>query len=354
MIERFIAIAFPLLFLMITASTLVQAASTAENVNVIGTIVDMEGSVSVTPNSPSGEQKSVSAAIGMPVHINDTVKTAAASRAFIQFIDNTKLTLSENTSVRIDNYFFNPDDSKDNKAAYSALLGAFQYVSGLIGKKENPDVHIETPVGNIGIRGTDFWAGKSLDQYGVAVYSVAVSDGQVRLKTDGGSVILHKGQGTSVRDRSSEPTPAQTWGKGEFEYIAATVRLHGSFPTDAYTKRRIIEEQESIKNGQKGGNASPSINPTNPAPGSAPVTTPNNPPVSPTPPSPASSPAHGADSGSGTENNNITQQQLDEGIREYNRTKGLPEGSRPSPEQIEDIKGMLEQLPPDSPPAKSQ
>jgi len=183
---------------------------------VIGTILEVEGSATVI--TAGGARAAATA--NTAVHLNDTVQTAAAARVFILFIDNTELTLSENTRVKIDNYIFDPDNNSDNKASYSVLQGAFQYVSGLIGKKQNPDVHIDTPVGAIGIRGTDFWAGNLDNQY-----SVAVNDGQVALKTDAGEEVVNKGQGTSVQDRHSIPAHAQAWPREKFERVSATVHL---------------------------------------------------------------------------------------------------------------------------------
>ena len=187
------------------------------NDGIIGTVLEVEGSGSVTP---AGGSEATPAAVNMPVHLNDVVQTAPSSRIFILFIDNTQLTLSENAHVSIDDYVFDPDDNTNNKAAYSVIQGAFQYVSGLIGKRENPDVHIETPVGSIGIRGTDFWAGNIDSQYGVAV-----NDGQVALKTDAGEEVVNKGEGTSVQDRHSIPAHAQAWPREKFERVASTVRL---------------------------------------------------------------------------------------------------------------------------------
>ena len=191
-------------------------AFAAVHSGVIGTILEVEGSAGVA----STEGQPVAAIINMPVHLHDVVRTAPASRVFILFIDNTELTLSENTVITLDNYIFDPDDNSNNKAAYSVVQGAFQYVSGLIGKKENPDVNIETPVGSIGIRGTDFWAGNIDNQY-----SVAVNDGQVALKTDAGEAVVNKGEGTSVQDRHSMPARAKAWSREKFERIATTVRL---------------------------------------------------------------------------------------------------------------------------------
>ncbi len=212
MIRRFLGFLVVSFFVFHAAAP----AFAVEDDGVIGTIVEIEGTASITPE---GDQPAA-AAIDNTLHLNDTIQTSPSSRVFVLFIDNTELTLSENTQVKIDNYVFDPDNNSQNKAAYSVMRGAFQYVSGLIGKRDNPDVHIATPVGSIGIRGTDFWAGNLDNQY-----NVAVNEGQVALKTDAGEEVVNKGQGTYVHDRRSRPAHAQAWGRDRFERVNATVRL---------------------------------------------------------------------------------------------------------------------------------
>jgi hypothetical protein len=192
------------------------AGQALEDDGVVGTILEVEGSGTVTP--PGGT--ATPAAVNTPVHLNDTVQTGAQSRIFIQFIDETELTLSENAKATIDNYVFDADDNSQNKAAYSIMDGAFQYVSGLIGHKENPDVRVDTPVGSIGVRGTNFWGG-NID----GDYNVAVNEGQVALKTDAGEETVNKGEGTSVHDRSLRPARAAALDPAKFQRMRNTVFL---------------------------------------------------------------------------------------------------------------------------------
>lgn len=231
MTKRIIFTAFAIFLCLAAHPAFAQAE--ADN-SIIGTILEIQGSATVAPEGGAG----MAAAIDTPLHLNDTVQTGKDSRVFILFIDNTELTLSEDTQVKIDEYVYDPDDDRDNRALYSVMQGTFQYVSGLIGKKENPDVHIETPVGNIGIRGTDFWAGE-LD----GEYSVAVNEGRVALKTDAGEEIVNKGEGTSVRDRRSMPARARAWHAEKLQRIAQTVHLKRR----ELVKQRISAMQERHK-----------------------------------------------------------------------------------------------------------
>ncbi|MDE2336578.1 MAG: FecR domain-containing protein, partial [Alphaproteobacteria bacterium] len=200
----------------------------------IGTVLDVEGSAAITP--VGGMPAAVT--VNMPVYLNDIVQTGADARVFILFIDNTNVVLSANALLKIDKYVYDPDDdtSANNNAAYT-IEGAFEYVSGLIGHRANPDVQVNTPVGSIGIRGTDFWGGPADGQY-----DVVVAEGQVSLKTDGGEQLVNKGEGTSVLNRFSRPAPAAVWSAARLNRLAATVRL--AHYADALRRMQAIQSRQ--------------------------------------------------------------------------------------------------------------
>lgn len=206
---RFLA-CLSLVFFLLPAP--VQAAEP-----IVGTILEVEGDATVTTGG-----KSVKAAIKTPVRMKDLVATGPRSRVFILFIDETEMTLSEKTKLRVDEYVFNPDNSKSDKARYSVLEGAFKYVSGMIGKKSDPDISINTSYGSLGIRGTALWGGRLKDSYGVHV-----KEGRVRVKNDAGAVDVAKGQGTMVKDRKSRPSQAAPFPEEAMQFIQSTVFLAG-------------------------------------------------------------------------------------------------------------------------------
>jgi hypothetical protein len=94
---------------------------------------------------------------GDTISMNDTIQTGPGAKVSILFDDNTEITLSENTKLKVDNYIYDPNGTS-NKASYRFLEGMFQYVGGLIDKNSPADVRINTPVDGIGIRGTEFIA----------------------------------------------------------------------------------------------------------------------------------------------------------------------------------------------------
>ena len=117
-----------------------------------GQVKESQGNVTVTR---AGTTTPVPLKPGDEIDVGDTIQTGPDGRAFIQFNDNTQLTLGDNTKLLVDDYIYDPNSTHD-KASYSFLEGAFQYLSGLIGKKDPADVKIDTPVGGIGTRGTEF------------------------------------------------------------------------------------------------------------------------------------------------------------------------------------------------------
>jgi len=216
------------------------AATTADaGTGIIGTILEVEGTGTVTPPGKAA----IAAAIKTPVHMKDVIATGAKSRIFILFIDDTQITLSENSKLTVNKYVFNPDDNTNNKGDYSVLAGSFQYMSGMIAKKKNPDVTINTTFGNIGIRGTKLWAGALPKGYGVNV-----EEGLVQVKNQGGEVLVPKGQGTSIASATAKPAAAAPFPPETMAFIQNTVFLAG----EAMLLKRIdgFQGQQELLRGQ--------------------------------------------------------------------------------------------------------
>lgn len=187
---------------------------------IIGTILEVEGAGGFV--TPAGSATKIVAQIKTPIHMHDVVTTNAKSRIFILFIDDTKITLSENTKLTVDKYVFNPDDNTHNSGIYSVLSGSFEYVSGLLAKKKDPDVTIRTQYGNIGIRGTKLWGGAIGDKYGVHV-----DEGLVRVRNDGGEVMVPNGKGTFIQSPKQKPTAAAPFPPEALQFIQGSVFLAG-------------------------------------------------------------------------------------------------------------------------------
>ncbi len=217
---RFILCALALVAVTAAPSLFAQAQTAAPaaaaDQGVIGTIQEVEGTGTITPQGGA----LVAAAVNGPVHLNDVIETGPQSKVFVLLIDNTQFTLSENAKLTVNEYVYDPDNTAGNKGRYSVLGGAFQYVSGLLTKKPDPDVQIETPSGSIGIRGTDLTGGEVDGEYGVHV-----DEGAVDVITDKGKVRVNQGEGTTWKGRGFAPGRPHKWAKAKLQRFHQRVML---------------------------------------------------------------------------------------------------------------------------------
>ncbi len=90
---------------------------------------------------------------GTHIFEGDVIETDAKGAVNIQFADESSFAVSNNAKMAIDEFVFDTTtNGGENK--FSVLRGLFVYTSGLVGREDPDDVHINTPVGSIGIRGT--------------------------------------------------------------------------------------------------------------------------------------------------------------------------------------------------------
>ena len=98
------------------------------------------------------------AAVGTPVHTNETVSTGAKGRLQVTFRDQTNLTLGENATVVIDRYVFDPDASV-GEATLNTTKGAFRLATGRLSEMTKKNITVSSPFAAMAVRGTDFWWG---------------------------------------------------------------------------------------------------------------------------------------------------------------------------------------------------
>jgi len=167
----------------------------------VGTVSRIQGDVSGTRGTatqPLGANASV--------YLNEVISTGDGTRLEITFKDNTRLTLSENVKLTLDTYIYN------RTAGLGAIkfkaAGAFRFVSGQLSELARSDVSVATPVADIGIRGTDFWAGP-IDDKALGVFLIT---GAVSVSNAAGTQILNQsGQGTNIAAPGAAPGPVTFW-----------------------------------------------------------------------------------------------------------------------------------------------
>jgi hypothetical protein len=87
--------------------------------------------------------------------MNDRVETKNGV-ANIRFKDDTSVKVTENSSLVIDDFVYDPKNSSGGKLALKASSGTVRYVSGGIAHNNPNAVKINTPTAAIAVRGTDF------------------------------------------------------------------------------------------------------------------------------------------------------------------------------------------------------
>nr|BAP28516.1 hypothetical protein [uncultured bacterium] len=141
--------------------------------------------------------------IGDKVFRDDLLWTRDGGQLQIDMLDGSKLSLGEDAEVRL-------DDSLRGSAAASfldILSGAFRFNSGQAEKPASPP-KINTPFAILSLRGTEVFGGR-LDK----TYDIFVFSGEVEVRNEGGAVVLKAGDGTSLVDRKTAPTPPKAWGQ---------------------------------------------------------------------------------------------------------------------------------------------
>jgi len=125
------------------------ANATASDESPVGAVLEMKGDATVTRLDGTSEKIQ----IGTPIFQGDVIETSADAAVNVKFVDETSFAVSEDSRLAIDEYVFDPATA-EGSTNFSVLKGMFVFTSGLIGREDPDDVHIETPSGSIGIRGT--------------------------------------------------------------------------------------------------------------------------------------------------------------------------------------------------------
>lgn len=154
---------------------------------------------------------------GSKVFVGDEIRTGPGARLQILFDDDSKLTVSENARIAIDQFVYAPGGESSQALAMAA--GVFRFVSGQIGRESPRDVAFSTPVATIGIRGTVFLGGELTVgmPVGQPHYGFQIIEGAIDVISPGGTVVLDEaGEGTFLPlNRVAAPTPVRQWTAAE-------------------------------------------------------------------------------------------------------------------------------------------
>lgn len=160
---------------------------------------------------------------GDSVDQQDTIKTGEQARASFRFNEGTVLTLGANTEMVVSE--FSHTENKKS-AAFTFSTGAFRIVTGLITKTESPRFTVDTPMGAIGVRGTDFWGGNLANDQSIDVILLD-SEHPLTIENEFGKVIIDTAGYGSTLQPGKAPTKPVQWSKEKLAKAVKTI----SFPT---------------------------------------------------------------------------------------------------------------------------
>jgi hypothetical protein len=204
----------------VTLSVLLLNTS-LNSIAAIGTVTEQIN----TPPSIQRQSSTLTGSKGTKVEMSDAIKTQAG-KVGITFDDDTKVQVSENSKLVIDDFVYDPK-SKAGKLGAKIAMGTVRYASGQIAKNSPQNVALNTPTATISVRGTDFSA--SVDELGQSTIILLPScpsdrrtrtvkdiesnckTGEISVETDAGIVILNQPfQATKVNSRSLPPSKPVT------------------------------------------------------------------------------------------------------------------------------------------------
>jgi len=177
---------------------------------VVGYFSKIEGRVDILR---VGADTAVSVRIGDPVSMGDIVRTKSDGKAEIIFKDETSVRLAPDTRVRIDEYTFNPDNTR-NKGILNLFRGKIRaVVSKVVGRVIPAGIgastfNVNTPTAIAGVRGTTLFV-----FYSGGITGVLFTDGNgfaYNPNLPGLIVNVGTGQITFVAGSDAPPSPPRT------------------------------------------------------------------------------------------------------------------------------------------------
>lgn len=232
----------PLQLILITLFFIIHSANVYAKENV-GKVIIFSGIVAA--KSSDGKIRVLSRK--SKIFKKDKVTTEKDSYARIRFTDGSLLVMRPNSTISIDEYYFNKSKPKEDKAVINLLEGGLRTITGLIGKRGNKDSYkTKTRHSSIGIRGT---------VYGVLMCqgsSCAGLTGDARPKQDGQYVNVSSG---SIVIKNSLGTTSLT--KGQFAFVPSDNAAVTIIPKDPGGIRFVPPKATNSSRPAKPGHQSP-------------------------------------------------------------------------------------------------
>ncbi len=185
----------------------------------IGSVTGVQGTVAEINRNKT----LIPGKINTGVESMDTVSVGSKTNLDITFKDDTKVKITENSRLILDDFVYDPKKSDAGKLGMKVALGTVRYASGQVAKNNPQNVNIKTPTATIAVRGTDF--AMTVDEVGrsLVVLLPSCDDptklnnfqiqgncvvGVIDVSTDAGFVTLTQAYtATYVTDSQQPPLP---------------------------------------------------------------------------------------------------------------------------------------------------
>lgn len=174
----------------------------------------------------------------------DEVETSNG-RLKIKFIDDTLVSLTENTYMEINEYVFDPNPEK-SRMALNFVSGTARFATGGLGLVAKENITIQTPTASIGIRGTDFTT--TVDELGRSLVILLPDENctdKVALEegcAPSGSITVTNAGGTQVLTEAYQAVMVST-----FETIPTTPVTLVNLDLNMIDNMFIVSEPAEIK-----------------------------------------------------------------------------------------------------------
>ena len=191
------------------------------------------GKVVITKNDVHAQRNNIAVALKRrsAIFAHDVITTGEQSRAQFRLNDGTLFTLGAQSEMVMQDYQFSSNELSTNesstnesaKAAFKLIKGVFRSVTGKITQVSNPDFTIDTPMGSIGIRGTDFWGGY-LDEDKIDVILLS-GEHSIIVENEYGRVeITEHGTGITI-EAGKAPTQPYPWSDEKLARAVETITI---------------------------------------------------------------------------------------------------------------------------------
>ena len=154
-------------------------------------------------------EDSLEAELELSIASMDNVRTGNG-RLSVTFLDDSTVSLTERSSIVIDDFVFDPDPSR-SRLALNMASGTARFLTGALGRINRENINIRTPVATIAIRGTDFTT--HVSEIGETMVILlpdenGESSGEIVVTSMAGEVVMNEPwQATAVTVSETPPTP---------------------------------------------------------------------------------------------------------------------------------------------------